>query len=192
MSQGFDPGLAAPWTLDLRSPYRFAVDPLWRGVVSAYGPGLGCAADVTVEATSHDVTRTVIGLRLWMLAGVALMGVGVVALALCRLGRPGVDVLVLAVAGPLTIVHLVGGDNEALMAGFMMLGLAAAAVWPGAARGAGAGLVAVGGAVKVPALLAIVYLGWRYDGRPAAGRVRGRGCWRCWRWRWPSCTSCTS
>ena len=59
------------------------------------------------------------------------------------------------------------------MAGFMMLGLAAAAVWPGAAGAAlGAGLVAVGGAVKVPALVAIVYLGWRYDGRPAAWWVR--------------------
>ena len=173
VTQGFDPGLAPPWTLDLRSPYRFAVDPLWRGVVSVYGPGSTGAAELTVEATSHDVTRTVIGLRLWMLAGVALMGVGVVALAR-RSGRPDVDALVLAVAGPLTIVHLVGGaHNEALMAGFMMLGLAAAAVWPGAAGAAlGAGLVAVGGAVKVPALLAIVYLGWRYDGRPAAWWVR--------------------
>ena len=46
-----------------------------------------------MEATSHDVTRTVIGLRLWMLAGVALMGVGVVALAR-RSGRPDVDALV--------------------------------------------------------------------------------------------------
>jgi hypothetical protein len=78
------------------------------------------------------------------------------------------------VAGPLTIVHLVGGaHNEALMAGFMMLGLAAAAVWPGAAGAVlGAALVGLGAAVKVPALLAVVYLGWRHDGEPASLGLR--------------------
>jgi hypothetical protein len=173
-SRGIDPGESPPWALDVGSPYRSGVDPLWRGVVSAYGPASTGVAELTVEATGHDVTRTIIGLRLWMMVGVALMGAGVVVLAR-RTGRSPVDALVLAVAGPLTIVHLVGGvHNEALMAGFMMLGLAVAAAWPGATGAVlGAGLVAVGGAVKVPALAAVVYLGWRYDGRPASLWVRG-------------------
>jgi hypothetical protein len=170
---GLDPGLHAPWEIGLRSPFLQAVDPIWRGVVSAYGPGSTGLASLTVRAAGHDVTRTVLGLRLWMIVGVALLGLGVVLLARCSSAN-AVDALVLTVAGPLTIVHLVGGvHNEALMAGLMVLGLGVAAWRPGpGGTAAGTVLIALGATVKVPALLAVIYLGWRYDGRPVALWVR--------------------
>jgi len=173
VSEGFDPGVAPPWTLGLRSPFRQAVDPLWRGVVSAYGPISSELAAVTVDASDHDVTRSVLGLRAWMVLGVALMGAGVVVLAR-RSGTMPVDALALAVAGPMTLVHLVGGaHNEALMVGLMVAGLAVAAVRPNLwGMVGGTALIALGAAVKVPALLAVVYLGWRWDGRPVALWVR--------------------
>jgi hypothetical protein len=179
VTQGYDPGVAPPWTLGIRSPFRNAVDPLWRGVVSAYGPASSGLAELTVEASDHDVTRTVLGLRLWMVGGVVLMGIGAVVLAR-HSGRDPVDALVLTVANPLTLVHLVGGaHNEALMAGLMMVGLALFAARPGSAAAVGgSALIALGAAVKAPALLAVVYIGWRYDGRPVplwvrAGRTLG-------------------
>ena len=77
------------------------------------------------------MTATVLWLRAWMVAGVALLGLGVTVLAR-RSGTNHVDALVLTVAGPLTLVHLVGGlHNEALMAGLMVCGLALAAWRPG-------------------------------------------------------------
>ncbi len=171
--QGEDPGRVAPSALGASSPYLVAVDPVWRGVVSAYGPGSTEVAASAVTAASHDVTRTVVGLRLWMVAGVALMGLGVVVLARAH-ATNAVDALVLAVAGPITIVHLVGGvHNEALMAGAMVAGLALAARWPnpwGAAGGTA--VIALGAAVKLPALAAVVYVGWRYNGRPASLAMR--------------------
>jgi hypothetical protein len=124
---------------------------------------------VAVRASGHRVADAVVLWRFIAVAGVALIGVGVVVLARTS-GRDPVDALVLAVAGPLTVVQLVGGPhNEALMAGLMAVGLAVAA--RGKGRGAwtaGVLLCALGAAVKAPALLGAVYLGWTADG-PAAG-----------------------
>lgn len=172
-SRGEDPGQVPPSGLGYLSPYLQAVDPTWRGVVSAYGPVSTGAARMAVAAADHDVTATVFGMRAWMVAGVALLGFGVVALARQE-GTDGVDAFVLAIAGPLTLVHVVAGaHNEALMAGLMVCGLALAARRPGLAGAVGGtALIALGAAVKVPAVLAVVYLGWRYDGGPAPNWLR--------------------
>lgn len=172
-SRGEDPGQAPPSALGSLSPYLQDVDPTWRGVVSAYGPAATGTARLAVAVAGHDVTATVFAMRAWMVGGVALLGLGVVALARQE-GTDGVDAFVLAVAGPLTLVHLVAGvHNEALMAGLMVCGLALAARRPGPGGAIGGTvLVALGAAVKVPAVLAVVYLGWRYDGRPAPTWLR--------------------
>src|SRR4051812_39822475 len=160
-AQGLDPGETAPIGLGLTSPVLQAVDPVWRNVVSAYGPANTGVAEVAVRLADHDIVRSVILWRLVTVGGVALLGVGVVVLARTS-GRDPVDALALAVAGPLTIVQLVGGaHNESLMIGLLAVGLAVGTTRSG--RGAwvaGVALCGLGAAVKAPALLGAVYVGW--------------------------------
>jgi alpha-1,6-mannosyltransferase len=91
-------------------------------------------------------------------------------------GRDPTDALVLAVAGPLTLVQLIGGvHNEAVMIGLLAAGLAVGLGGrPPTSRGRGDGrlvagviLCALGAAVKVPAFAGVVVLGWRGDGASA-------------------------
>jgi hypothetical protein len=107
------------------------------------------------------VEWSVILWRLVAAGGVALLGAGVVALARGS-GRDPVDALALAVAGPLTVVQLAGGPhNEALMVGLLAVGVAVGTTRSGRwAWVAGVALCALGAAVKVPALLGAVYVGW--------------------------------
>jgi alpha-1,6-mannosyltransferase len=167
-AQGVDPGTGEPADLGLTSPVYQGVDPVWRHVVSAYGPANTGLSEAAVRAAGHRVAGAVVLWRAITVAGVALIGLGVAVLARTS-GRDPVDALVLAVAGPLTVVQLVGGPhNEALMAGLMACGLAVAA--RGKGRGAwvaGVALCALGAAVKVPALLGAVYLGWTAPGPSA-------------------------
>jgi hypothetical protein len=160
-AQGRDPGEVAPIALGLTSPTLQAVDPVWRDVVSAYGPVNTGVAEATVRLAGHDVERAVILWRVVAVGGVALLGLGVVVLARDA-GRDPVDALALAVAGPLTVVQLVGGPhNEALMVGLLAVGLAVGTTRR--RRGAwvvGVALCGLGAAVKAPALLGAVYVGW--------------------------------
>ncbi len=80
-SQGIDPGEAPPVRLGLTSPILQGVDPIWRRVVSAYGPLNTGVSEVAVEATGHGLEATLILWRLVAMGGVALMGVGVAVLA---------------------------------------------------------------------------------------------------------------
>ncbi len=164
-AQGLDPGEVAPAGLGLTSPVLQGVDPVWRNVVSAYGPLNTGVSEATVRLAGHDIERSVILWRLVAIGGVALMGVGVVALARSG-GRDPVDALVLAVAGPLTVVQLVGGPhNEALMAGLLACGLALGTTRSGRwSWVAGVAVCGLGAAVKAPALLGAVYLGWTQPG----------------------------
>ncbi len=160
-AQGADPGEVAPVGLGLTSPMLQGVDPVWRNVVSAYGPLNTGVAETAVRLTDHDVAWSVVLWRLVAAGGVALLGVGVVALARGS-GRDPVDALALAVAGPLTIVQLFGGPhNEALMVGLLAVGVAVGTTRSGrSAWVAGVALCGLGAAVKAPALLGAVYVGW--------------------------------
>jgi hypothetical protein len=164
-SRGIDPGVEPPLRLGLTSPVLRAVDPVWRNVVSAYGPANTGLSEVAVDVTGHDVEAAVLVWRLLAVVGVALMGLGVAVLARAH-ERDPVDALAWAIAGPLTVVQLVGGPhNEALMVGLMAAGLAVATRPGRRAWVAGVALCALGAAVKAPAVLGAVYLGWA-GGRP--------------------------
>jgi alpha-1,6-mannosyltransferase len=162
-ARGLDPGEHSPLALPLGSAYQRSVSRVWRDVVSAYGPLSSGSARLATTLGGHEVAATVLWLRLWAVVGVALIGVGAFSVARwCR--RDGVDALVLALCGPLTVVHLVAGaHNEAVMAGLMMVGLAvglrARSVFAPLAL-TGAALVGLGAAVKLPAILAAAFLGW--------------------------------
>ena len=180
-AQGLDPGEVAPFDLGLTSPVLQGVDPVWRNVVSAYGPVNSGLSEAAVRLARHDLERSVILWRLVAVGGVALMALGVVALARSG-GRDPVDALVLAVAGPLTVVQLIGGPhNEALMAGLLACGLALGRTRSTGRAGAsgltlswvgGVALCGLGAAVKAPALLGSVYLGWNQPGPDARWPAR--------------------
>ena len=71
-------------------------------------------------------------------------------------------VVTLAILNPITILHLVGGaHNDAIMLGLLVCGLAAAR------RGrpvAGLVLCALAAAIKVPAAVGVLYIGWGWMG----------------------------
>lgn len=147
-----------------------AVDPVWRDTPSPYGPAFLALAERVVWLGGEKLTAIVMMFRV-----VALIGVAVAAWAIPRLarslGRDPADAVVLAVANPLVLLHLVSGaHNEALMVGLLMAGIVAGRQ-PGW-RHAGVVVVALAGAIKAPALLGVAYLGWTaVDGGPRA-RVR--------------------
>ena len=165
--RGLDPGADAPLALGRDDPLFQAVDRVWRRVVSAYGPLATGLSEAAVRLPGDSIEATVLWWRLFAAGGVALLGIGVHVLARAH-GRNPSDALALAVAGPLTIVQLVGGPhNEAVMVGLLAVGLSVALSRPGGARWtAGVALCGLGAAVKAPAVLGAVHLGWTGGGIP--------------------------
>ncbi|AEA25589.1 polyprenol phosphomannose-dependent alpha 1,6 mannosyltransferase MptB [Pseudonocardia benzenivorans] len=172
-ARGIDPYVLGPaQALGVDDPLTRAIPTIWRDTPAPYGPlFLGLGRGIT--ALSGD--DVVLGLFLHRV--LALAGVALVIWALPKLARrcgvePGLA-LWLGAANPLVLFHLVSGiHNEALMIGLMLagleLGLRAQTPlgWlPGAA------LITAGGAVKVPALLALGFLGVHLA-RARGGRVR--------------------
>jgi hypothetical protein len=146
---------------------RAAVDPLWRETPTPYGPVFVRLSEVVASLPGPQPFVGVLGVRVLAVVGLGLLAWGVPVLARA-LGRDGDDALVLVLANPLTLLHLVGGaHNEALLAGLLVAGFAAAAT---GRRWAGVALTALGGAVKLPALAGAVVLAW---GAPA-----GTSWWR--------------
>ncbi|HEY5250424.1 MAG TPA: polyprenol phosphomannose-dependent alpha 1,6 mannosyltransferase MptB [Acidimicrobiales bacterium] len=147
------------------------VDQLWINTPAPYGP-LFMQIDGTLTSLSlHHELLDVIFLRLLAIGGVALMALGISSLARSY-RRDAAYVVTLAILNPVTILHLIGGaHNDALMLGLLVCGIAMAR------RGrpvAGIVLCALAAAVKVPAAIGIVYIGWEWMGAgiPLRARVR--------------------
>ena len=129
VERGLDPGEHKPEELG-DDPILADVAPGWQVVVTGYGPASTLVSEVTSRVTGDDIEAGLLGWRLWVLGGVGLLALGVAGLARAYDADPA-DALVLAVAGPLTVVHLLGGvHNDALMVGFLACGLAVAHVGP--------------------------------------------------------------
>src|SRR5690242_7440981 len=117
----------------LGCPWADAVAPTWRASPAPYGPVFLLLAAVAAKL-GHSLAGTVALLRV-----IALLGVVLIAVCLPRLARrAGVPVeraVWLALACPLVPIHLVSGaHNDAVMVGFLVAGLALAAMrWPLAA-----------------------------------------------------------
>jgi alpha-1,6-mannosyltransferase len=171
VTQGINPYVHGPDALGVNSPYYPLVDQLWGASPAPYGPvfiGLDAAINIV---TGHDVLATVVGLRLLALLGVVLIAVGLPVLARAMRRDPG-TVFVLAVLNPVTLLHLIGGaHNDALMLGLLVAGMALAVrqrpLWA-------VTLCALAAAVKVPAALGVVYVGWHWLGPSATWRERVR------------------
>ncbi|MPY49077.1 polyprenol phosphomannose-dependent alpha 1,6 mannosyltransferase MptB [Streptomyces acidicola] len=139
-------------------PLAAEVAPVWQHTATPYGPVFLAIASGLAGLTSGQLPAGLIGMRM-----VALLGVGLMAVALPRLARhSGVDpaaALWLGALNPLVLLHLVAGaHNDAVMLGLLGVGLVAAR---GRRYVLGVVLVTLAALVKAPAalgLLAIVVM----------------------------------
>ena len=152
-----------------QGPFVGLVDPLWHNVGSPYGPAFLTFAGWIVQASGQSVLVSVEGLRMLALIGTIAFAAAVPAIAR-SFGRDGATAFALVALNPLVLLHLVGGGhNDALMLGFLLPGYLLAR------RGhplAGILVCAVGAAVKVPAMIGPVYIGWEWAGQGRSVRER--------------------
>ena len=153
------------------APSVTLVDHLWLNAPVPYGPLFMETDGLLTSASAHNELVDLMLLRLLAVVGVALMALSIPSLAR-SLGRDPSYAFTMAVLNPVTILHLVGGaHNDALMLGLLVAGLALAR------RNrpvAGIVLSALAAAVKVPAALAVLYIGWDWMGHglPVRARIR--------------------
>jgi hypothetical protein len=170
MSHHINPYDYGPYTLGA-GPYVNPVDPLWLNTPAPYGPLFLMMDGFFASVSLHHVLATVVLLRLSSLAGVALMAACVPALARTFRKDHG-PVYAMAVLNPLTILMLVGAaHNDALMLGLLVAGVTAARCRH---PGWGVLLCATAAAIKVPAAIGVVYIGWEWTGPGLSWRQRVR------------------
>ncbi len=170
VSRHINPYDYGPYTLGA-GPYVNPVDPLWLNTPAPYGPLFLLVDGFFADVSLHHMLVTVVLLRLSAVAGVALIAACVPALAR-SFGKDHGPVYVMAVLNPLTILMLVGAaHNDALMLGLLVAGVTVARyrhpVW-------GVLLCALAAAIKVPAAIGIVYIGWEWTGPGLSWRQRLR------------------
>jgi hypothetical protein len=155
-SRGIDPTATGPFALP-RGDFLRATDPVWRTASAPYGPVAIASAEAVVLLSGHDAALSVWGFRLLAVVGLVLSGVGITSIARSRGIDPAVA-LALGLANPVVLLHLLGGGhNDALMMGLLLVGVAAALRqrWGWALV-----LMVAATAVKLPAVVGLVFLGW--------------------------------
>jgi len=153
------------------APAVTLVDHFWLNTPVPYGPAFMELDGVLTSISMHHELVDVVLLRLLALVGVALMALSIPPIAR-SLGRDPAYAFTVAILNPVTILHLVGGaHNDALMLGLLLAGLAVAR------RGrpvAGIVLCSLAAAVKVPAAIGVLYIGWEWMGAGLPLRTRIR------------------
>ncbi len=162
-TRGIDPTSVGPYALS-RGPFLNAVDPIWRDAPAPYGP-----VAITLSAWAVDLTGNSPAGAVWAMRGVAVAGVAMTAVGVVLLARrhrvPAASALIAGVAGPLVLLHMIGGShNDALMMGLLTLGMAA---FSAHRRVLSVVLVVLAVAVKLPAAVALAFIGWNW--RRSAG-----------------------
>ena len=168
ITRGIDPTADGPVMLG-RGEFLYPVDPVWRTAPAPYGPVSILTSEGVVRLAGHDPATAVWLFRLLAVGGVVMSGVGVVLLARSLRVQPA-TALALGITSPLVLIHFVGGvHNDALMMGFLLLGLAAERR---GRRVLTVLLLTCAAAVKLPAALALVVVAWVWAGKGAPFRRR--------------------
>jgi alpha-1,6-mannosyltransferase len=165
---GFDPFTVGPTVLS--SPELIEnVHPFWQDQPAPYGPLFILLVKGTAWLTGTHIVAGVIVTRIVGLAGLGLLIWALPGLVRHLGGRLPVAAWML-VAGPLTVVHLVGGPhNDLLMIGFLAAG---AVLVLDRRHVAGIALVALAVAVKASAAVALPFLVWVWAGHLSSTRWR--------------------
>ncbi|HVK26127.1 MAG TPA: polyprenol phosphomannose-dependent alpha 1,6 mannosyltransferase MptB [Actinokineospora sp.] len=175
-ARGLDPYALGPaQALGVEHPLTQGVPTVWRETPSPYGPVFLVIGRVINWMTNGHVVMGVAMHRVFALIGLAMIVWALPRLAR-RFGVSPVSALWLGAANPLVLFHLVVGvHNESLAIGLMMVGFELALSkmakvtpdgpfppWqPGELRmyAVGAAVITLGAAVKIPAALALGFLG---------------------------------
>jgi alpha-1,6-mannosyltransferase len=159
-AHNISPYLYGPFTLGQGSnPWTLPVDPLWGNTPAPYGPFF-LFIDSTIDKISmHHQLWTVVGLRLLEVIAVAMIGYGIIMLA-HGLGRDPGEAFVLSAMNPLVLLTLIGGaHNDALMTGFLVIGLGLAVqrhpIWA-------LFFVSLATAIKAPAAIGLAFVAWNW------------------------------
>jgi alpha-1,6-mannosyltransferase len=170
VSHHMNPYLYGPFELGNNS-YTTPVDPLWGNAPAPYGPLFLQIDGFFAKITFHNELATVVLLRLLAYAGVVLIAFCVPRLA-SLYHRDKAELFTLVILNPVTILHLVAGaHNDALMLGLLLAGIVAAKEKRPIV---GILLVSLATAIKAPAAIGLLYIGWSWlgDGIPIRQRIR--------------------
>lgn len=172
VSHHISPYLYGPYQLG-GTPFAnpHLVNPLWGWVPAPYGPLFLVVDGMFASLSFHTVLGTVVLLRLLAVAGVVLIAWCVPRLARLHDRDPS-TVFALAVLNPLVLLSLVASaHNDAIMLGLMLWGITLAKE-----RRPVLGVIVctLAAAIKVPAELAVLYIGWTWLGPNKAIRERVR------------------
>jgi alpha-1,6-mannosyltransferase len=165
---GFDPYSVGPGNLDV-DPVVDNVDSFWQATPAPYGPLFILLAKGVMSITGTNMIASVILMKLGLVIGVVLVVWAMPGLVRHLGGRLPVA-LWLAVAGPMTVVHLVGGPhNDVLMVGLMAVGTVLVL---DRRHALGIFVVTLAVAVKVTAGVALPFLVWVWAGHLTSTRWR--------------------
>ncbi len=170
VSHHMNPYLYGPFEMGNNS-FTAPVDPLWGNAPAPYGPLFLQIDGFFARITFHNELATIVLLRLLAYAGVLLIAFCVPRLA-ALYHRDKAEIFTLAVLNPVTILHLVGGaHNDALMLGLLLAGITAAKEKRPIV---GILLCSLAAAIKAPAALGLLYVGWTWlgTGVPVRDRIR--------------------
>lgn len=165
LARGIDPYSIGPaQALGIDDPLVRGIPTVWRDTPAPYGPlFLGLGRGITA-LSGDNVVLGILEHRLLALAGVALL-VWVLPRLASRFDLDAGLVLWLGAANPLVLFHMVSGiHNESIMLPLMLLGLWVMlgrddTVQPWWRITAGAALIVAAASVKLPALLALGFVG---------------------------------
>jgi alpha-1,6-mannosyltransferase len=152
IGHGFGPYTSAPARLP--GPFLDNVAGRWTHSSAPYGPLWLDYSRLVAQLCGHHVVLSMLALRLAELVGLALCVWAISTMA-------GARALWLTALNPLTLVLTVGGGhNDVVMVGLMLVAVAVT-TRPGSVLstlGVGAAIIALAGAVKSPALVALPFL----------------------------------
>ncbi|WP_298212624.1 polyprenol phosphomannose-dependent alpha 1,6 mannosyltransferase MptB [Ferrimicrobium sp.] len=167
---GINPYSGGPALLG-NSAYRSTVDPLWGMAKAPYGPLFLALAGGLVELAGRSPMLTVLFLRLVALVSVVVIGIFVLKIA-DLLGVNRDLAFALSAANPILLYTFASaGHNDALMTALMVIGIY---LFLKDRRLAGIVVVALAASVKVPAIVAIGFMGYHWsDSERVVSKLRG-------------------
>lgn len=165
---GYDPFSVGPGVLDV-DPVVDNVDSFWQATPAPYGPLFILLAKGVMSITGTNMIASVILMKLGLVVGVGLMVWAMPGLVR-HLGGKLPVALWLAVAGPMTVVHLIGGPhNDILMVGLLAVGTVLVL---DRKHVLGMIVLTLAVAVKATAAVALPFLVWVWAGHLKSTRWR--------------------
>jgi hypothetical protein len=170
VTQGINPYSGGPALLG-NSPFMATVDPLWGNAKAPYGPLFLMMDGALVSLSGHSPLVSVLLLRLAALASVVVIGVLVLRIA-DLLGVNRDLAFALSAVNPILLYTFASaGHNDSEMTALMVVGVY---LFLKDRRLAGIVMVALAASIKVPAIVALGFMGYQWTRSDGVwSRLRG-------------------